>query len=112
MKHYKGIETSGIYCWDYEMWVDKGLKYCPYGQCGVKFAYDGAIVLFSYSTDVIYIDKDGWLTCTGLYSATTRKHIGAFMKEYTKFTYQDAKKCYLDNMKLNIYTAEVQPIHN
>lgn len=62
-------------------------------------------ILVSYTTAVITI-SDGWLHVNGLYSATTRKHIGWFMREFG-FTYQLAKQLFEDNMNFNIYTGEV-----
>ena len=66
--------------------------------------------LISYHTKVLII-KDGVLFCTGLYSVTTRRHIGWFLSEYLPtFNYYDIKKLYLDNMAINIYTGEVLPL--
>lgn len=87
---------------------DKKLAYCPYGSCGVVFN-DNGVHLVSYTTLVCSIDKMGFLTCTGTYSATTRKHIGAFLKEYApKFCYHDAKKAYENQYAINIYTGEIE----
>lgn len=86
----------------------KKLKYCPYGQAYSVIDENGAISLVSYSTTVIVIDPMGWLTCSGTYSQTTRKHIGAFMKEYTTFTYYTAKDAFLNNYTINIYTGEIK----
>lgn len=66
------------------------------------------VTLVSYTTPVITI-TDGWLHVNGLYSATTRKHIGWFMHKYG-FTYQLAKRLYNDHMDFNIYTGEVVEI--
>lgn len=85
----------------------KKLKYCPHGQAYVTVDEHGAISLVSYSTTVIVIDPMGWLTCSGTYSATTRRHIGAFMKEYTNMNYYTAKDAYLNNYAINIYTGEI-----
>lgn len=85
------------------------LKNHPYAQCSVRVLLDGSIVFTSYNTDVIYIDKDGWLYVSGLYSATTRKQIGYFLKEYVPaLSYQDIKSLYYNNRVLNIYTAEIK----
>lgn len=86
------------------------LKYCPYGQAYVTVDEYGAISLVSYRTTVIVIDPQGWLTCTGTYSQTTRRHIGAFMKEYTNLSYHDAKEAFWENHTINIYTGEIQPL--
>lgn len=108
MKTYSGTEQFGYFCYDYGMTVDKRLEYCPYGQCGVNIHEDGTIELYSYTTMVIRI-KDNWLYCTGTYSATTRKHIGCFLKEYApRVSYYTVKQCYNDNMEINIETGEVR----
>ena len=60
---------------------------------------------------VISIDPQGWLVCTGTYSVTTRKHIGAFMHEYGNgASYHTAKMCYENNQTYNIYTGEVMSL--
>lgn len=74
----------------------------------VYFNDDYSITLVSYSTPVITIDADGWMTCNGLYSATTIKHISKFMRTYTKGDYFDAKCCALDNKQYNVYTGEIR----
>ena len=83
------------------------LKSMPYAQATVIITDE--IVLRSYQTDVIIVTADGWLVCTGTYSATTRRHIGAFMREYGYGDYQLAKKLYKDGMKMNIHTGEIVP---
>jgi hypothetical protein len=64
----------------------------------------------SYATIVATIDREGWLTVHGLYSMTTRKHIGAFMREFAGMEYQTAKQIYNDGYQLNIHTGEVIPL--
>ena len=87
------------------------LKNHPYAQCSVRVLIDGSVVFTSYNTDVIYIDKDGWLYVSGLYSATTRKQIGYFLKEYVPaFSYQLIKMLYYKRLICNIYTAEVKGV--
>lgn len=86
---------------------DRNLKYCPYGSTGVNVYSDGTITLVSYTTRVIEIDHEGWMTCTGTYSATTRKHIGAFLKEYAPaLCYADVKSIAGTEHKINIWTNE------
>ena len=87
------------------------LKNHPYAHCSVRVLIDGSVVFTSYKTDVIYIDNEGWLYVTGLYSATTRKQIGYFLKEYVPaLSYQDIKSLYYNNRVLNIYTAEIKGV--
>ena len=94
----------------------KKLSKMPYAQAHVEIDNDGNIHLFSYVTLVCTIDKDGWLTCTGTYSQTTRKHIGAFMREYVTYpngnsgTYQDAKAAYEGDYRLNLHTGEIEDL--
>ena len=72
------------------------------------YEYDnGAITLVSYNTAVIAINPEGWLEVSGLYSRTTIKHIGWFMREYG-LTYQLAKQLYTDNKRFNIHTGEIE----
>lgn len=92
----------------------KKLSAMPYAQAHVEINdTTGEINLFSYVTLVASISAEGWLTVYGLYSMTTRKHIGAFMREYVKYpngdhgTFQEAKRCYEGRYHFNIYTGEV-----
>lgn len=89
---------------------DKNLAFCPSGSCGVVFNENG-INLISYTTLICTIDKENFLTCTGTYSTTTRKHINAFLKEYApKLSYFNAKYCYENNVAMNIETGEIIPM--
>lgn len=83
----------------------------PYAQATVRQHDDGTIVLISYSTPVAYIEADGRLYIRGLYSATTRKHIGAFVREYANLDYQTAKRIYKDGYGYNIHTGEVVAVY-
>lgn len=91
------------------MTYDRALREMPYAQCGVNIHADGTIVFISYTTPVISISPDGWLSCTGTYSPTTRKQIGRFLREYAPLlTYQHAKAAYILDTRINIYTAETE----
>ena len=78
-----------------------------YAQARVDFYSDGTVELWSYHTRIITITPDGWLSCTGLYSMTTIKHIGWFMRE-RGMSYYLAKQMYMDNKEYNIKTGEVR----
>ena len=66
------------------------------------------IVLQSYWTDVIYVE-DGWMDCTGLYSRTTIKHIGWFLRDYfPNISYYTVKKIAGTGKRLNVETGEVK----
>lgn len=65
-------------------------------SASVKVRINGnTIELISYTTMVVRITMDGikrMIECTGTYSATTRKHIGWFLKEYASdLSYYDMK---------------------
>lgn len=88
----------------------KKLSDMPYAQAHVEYIDDKNVYLWSYNTLVAEI-TDGWLKINGLYSATTRRHIGAFMHEYVwGGTYQLAKQLYDDRKTLDITTGEVADI--
>lgn len=101
MTKYKCYDGAIVY-------VTKRLQYLPNAQAGVIIDEYGAKQLISYTTPVVNIDPAGWLTCSGTYSATTRKHIGAFMKEYApKLSYHTCKDAYENKYTINIYTGEI-----
>lgn len=77
-----------------------------YAQAQVNTYSDGSQALQSYDTIVVEIDPKGWLKVNTLYSMTTIRHIGWFMRELG-FTYQLAKALYYDHKNFNIHTGEV-----
>lgn len=83
------------------------LEFMPYAQAHIV-RNPNAIVLVSYNTSVAAI-IGGQLICNGLYSATTRRHIGAFCKQFGT-TYQVAKKCFTDKLQYDIVTGEFSPV--
>ena len=85
----------------------KKLNAMPYAQAHIEIDECGNSYLFSYTTLVAQIEE-GWLTVFGLYSQTTRRHIGAYMAEMTEhLNYYNAKEAYEGNYKLNVETGEV-----
>ena len=83
------------------------LKFMPYAQAHIV-RNPNRIVLVSYDMQVAAI-IGGQLVCNGLYSATTRRHISAFCKQFGT-TYQVAKKCYTEKLKYDIVTGEFSPV--
>ena len=83
------------------------LSAMPFAQASVRIYDDGSIELKSYDTVVAFITHAGWLYIRGLYSMTTRKHIGAFVKEYANIDFATAKRLYDDVLCYNIKTGEV-----
>ena len=81
----------------------------PYANAKVVICENGT-TLISYTTPVATIDNQGWLTINGLYSMTTRKHISAFMREYTGHDYQTAKRIYENHERFHIFTGEVESL--
>ena len=89
------------------MSIDK-LKFMPYANAHVKRYSDGGAVMTSYWTDVVLVNSDGWVICTGLYSATTRRHISAFAREIG-LDYYALKQLWCENLAYNLNTGEVVP---
>lgn len=87
----------------------KKLKAMPYAQAHVEIN-DTNVYLFSYYTLVAKIEGNK-LEVMGLYSQTTRKHIGAFVKEYAGgISYQTAKQLYQDHKTMDVLTGEIEDI--
>lgn len=87
----------------------KKLTALPYAYAHVEIDTDGNISLFSYVTKVAEINSEGFLSVYGLHSMTTRKHISAFMREYTPFDFNLAKTLveFGEGAMINIYTGEL-----
>lgn len=79
-----------------------------YAQAHYKRFDNGDSFLVSYTTLVCGV-QDGWFWISGLYSTTTRRHIGWYLKEMNlPLTYQGAKRLCLDGCEMNIYTGEIR----
>jgi len=87
----------------------KKLTEMPYAQAHVEISDDNNVYLWSYCTLVAKLENNV-LTVLGLYSMTTRRHIGAFVREYCNINYSTAKKIYDDGYSLDITTGEVMEI--
>lgn len=85
---------------------ERRLVYLPTTKNAGVIAYpDGTILLRSYKTIVAEI-HDGWISCNGTYSATTRRHLGAFAKEFGT-SYQTLKALFENNFQMDLETGEV-----
>ena len=110
MKTYKAHCIYGCYESYKKVTVDKALKYCPYGQCGVKvvkaytdesgfaayeyhlISYKSTVLIYREDTNKLIIDGEQ-ITAYATCSATTRRHVSAFLKEYVpNVSYQDVKE--------------------
>lgn len=84
--------------------IHRYLQNHPHAQCHIEQETFNSLnmVFVSYTTPVLIIEN-GEMECTGTYSATTRKQIGWFLKEYfPKITYQDVKKAYEKGYKIKL----------
>ena len=107
MKTYTAHCSDGFYNRDCRVTVDRELRYMPYAQAGI-IDIPGGVQLVSYETIVCEI-VDGWLHCYGTFSATTRRHIGAFLREVApSLSYHSAKLCHRDGIEINVETGEVR----
>ena len=84
----------------------KKLAKMPYAQARVLIDGFGNVILRSYNTMVATISY-GRLHIFGLYSVTTRRHIGAFVQEYCGIDYQTAKYLVEHKCDLDITTGEL-----
>ena len=84
------------------------LEKMPYAQAHVEINEKGAF-LFSYNTLAASLTADGWVAVHCLCSQTTRRHVGAFLREYAALDYATGKHLYSDNMRYNICTGEIEP---
>jgi len=73
-------------------------------QASINYYTDGTVALQSYQTIVVEV-RENWIKVNGLYSATTRKHIGWFAKMFN-LTYRDLKQLYEDSKIYNMSTGE------
>ena len=87
-------------------YIIKKLSAHPYAQAFVEYVDENNFYLWSYRTLVVEVENNK-ITVNGLYSATTRRHIGAFMKEYFNLSYQTAKMLYENNYTLDLNTGEL-----
>lgn len=85
------------------MIIKEKLKAMPYAQAYIV-RRTNAVVLVSYTTEVAAI-VGGQLIVNGLYSATTRKHISAFCRQFGT-DYQTAKECYLRGLQYDIVAKQ------
>lgn len=86
-----------------------------YAQCYMRHYEAGTTALISYNTCVAVVDDEGWLRVNGLYSMTTRKHLGWFAKELSRvfginLTYSDLRDLYTSGDMLNLLTGEVREV--
>ena len=79
------------------------LKAMPYAQAHIERSFN-RVTLVSYATTVAVI-SGGVLMIYGLYSATTRRHISAFARQFG-MDYSIAKKCYTDGVGFDMLTRE------
>ena len=89
------------------MTTTEKLKFMPYAQAHIV-RQPNAVVLVSYNTAVAAI-IGGQLVCSGLYSRTTIRHIGAFCKQFGT-DYYTAKKCFKERLQYDIVTGEFAPL--
>ena len=83
------------------------LKSMPYAQAHIRRTFN-RVSLVSYVTTVAEI-IGGVLVVHGLYSATTRRHISAFARQFG-MDYSIAKKCYTGGVGYDLITREFIPV--
>ena len=108
MKSYIAHCSEGYYAWTRRVTVSAPLARMPYAQAGIIRRADG-VQLVSYETIAAEI-IGGWLHVYGLFSNSTRRHIGAFLAEYApRLSYGDARRAYENDLEINALTGETRP---
>jgi len=92
------------YRYNRRVFVDKRLPNMEYAQAGILLE-PGAELLVSYETIVAEKDALGWLHVYGLFSASTRKHLGCWGKRIG-VPYHVLKGLYENALDYNVYTGE------
>lgn len=110
MVSYVAHTSNGIFYEDRKVFVDKRLPGMEYAQAGIILE-PGAEFLVSYDTIAAEKTADGWIHIYGLFSATTRKHIGRWGKRIG-VSYGLLKSLYEDNKEYNVYTGEYRDATN
>ena len=106
MESYIAKCGSDWYYTEKLVYVDKRLDRMPYAQAGTRFE-NGEVRLISYDTLVCWSDH-GFIGCNGTFSATTRKHIQAWLREfYPVLSYYDMKYCDLYNCCIKFDGKEI-----
>lgn len=106
--------TTGSYIKSvYFVHVSERLHDMPSAQCGVVKANDGMRVLISYITPcAVVTGANGgnmWLGVRGLYSATTRRHLSSFAREFG-VPYSVVKTIAASDYIYNIVTGELKNV--
>lgn len=84
------------------------LKFMPYAQAHIV-RNGQKVVLVSYRTACVMINN-GILTCNGLYSRTTIRHIGAFCRQFGT-DYFVAKRCYQTSSAYDLAEKRFIPLN-
>ena len=95
------------------MIINKKLEAHRYSQCHIEADTEAGIITFySYNTPVVYIGVDGYVYPLPFFrcSATTRKQVGYFLKEYTCTDYMSVKNAYLTGYVVHMLNDRKKPV--
>lgn len=106
MVSYIAHTSWGVFHKDVKVYVDKRLPGMEYAQAGILLE-PGAELLVSYETIVAEKRADGWVHVYGLFSASTRKHLGTWGKRFN-LPYHVLKGLYEHDLEYNVNTGEFQ----
>jgi len=82
-----------------------------YSQCHINRFDDGTVQFVSYTTPVVEIRPNGYVYALPYfnYSATTRKQVGWFLREYTDLSYQYLKSCSHGGFAVHAHYGDIIP---
>lgn len=89
----------------------KTLSEHKYSQCHVVLFDDGTVQLISYTTPVVEIRTNGYVYALPCFncSATTRKQVGWFLREYTDINYMYLKNAALQGYAVHACNGNIIP---
>ena len=118
MTNYKARCINGYYETIETVTVDRRLAAMPTAQAGIldhvdainargRYEKRAGMTLMSYATPAATLTADGILTVSCLCSASTRRHVSAFLREFAPaISYQDAKAAYNGGYSIDIENGD------
>ena len=110
---YNARCLNGIFERIERVYVDRRLLYMPAAQAGIINHVDTfngprpGYTLMSYATPAATLSDTGILTVDCLCSASTRRHVSAFLKEFCPhISYYDAKAAYNGGYSIDVNTGD------
>ena len=118
MTTYKARCIDGYFEHIRTVTVDRRLSTMPSAQAGIidhidavnalgRYEKRPGVTLMSYATPAATLTAGGILTIDCMCSASTRRHVSAFLREFAPaISYHDAKAAHLGGYSIDIHTGD------